>query len=101
MIAFHLEYTLDPEMVADFQAYAKDFVDLTKKYGGEHYGYFINACEDKTTALAVFAFPDVADYDAYRKQALLDPQYERAMKLARATCCIKSCYRTVYDRRVA
>ena len=101
MIAFHLEYTLDPELIDDFQMYAKNFVELTKKYGGEHYGYFINAEQDRTTALAIFAFPDVDNYNAYRKQVLFDPQYEIAMNLARKTRCIKCCYRTIYDRQLA
>ena len=101
MIAFHLEYTLDPELVDDFQIYAGSFVELTRKYGGEHFGYFVNVGKERTTAVAIFAFPDVTDYDLYRKQVLFDPQYERAMKLARSTRCIKNCYRTVYGRQVA
>jgi hypothetical protein len=101
MITFHLEYTLDPELVEHFQEYAKKFVELTKKYGGEHYGYFINADKERTTALAMFTFSDVTNYNVYRKKVLFDPQYEIAMELARKTRCIKYCHRTVYDRKVA
>lgn len=101
MIAFQLEYVIDPDHVDDFRTYARHFVELTKKYGGQHFGYFIDTGSEKTTALAVFAFADLDQYDFYRKQALNDPQYEQAMGLAKRTKCIKTCYRTIYGRQIA
>lgn len=101
MITFQLEYTIEPERMDDFRAYAEQFVALTRKYGGVHYGYFINPEQEKPAAVALFAFPDLERYDAYRKQVLKDPQYLTAMALAKETKCIRCCNRTVYERQIA
>jgi hypothetical protein len=101
MIAFQLEYVIEPDRVDDFRTYARHFVELTKKYGGEHYGYFVDTGGEKTTALAVFAFSNIDRYDSYRRRVLDDLQYEQAMDLAKRTKCIKTCNRTVYDRQIA
>ena len=101
MIAFQLEYTIEPDRVDDFRAYAQQFVELTTKYGGSHHGYFIDAGAKNTTAIALFTFVDVDRYDAYRKHVLDDPQYLMAMDLAKRTRCIRYCHRTVYDRKIA
>ena len=101
MITFQLEYTIEPTRLDDFRAYAQQFVALTRKYGGEHYGYFIDPEREKPTAVALFAFSDLERYDTYRKQVLNDPQYETAMALAKRTRCITCCNRTVYDRQIA
>lgn len=101
MITFQLEYTIEPDRTEDFRAYAEQFVALTRKYGGEHYGYFIDPNQDTPAAVALFAFPDLERYDAYRKQVLNDPEYEAAIALAKRTQCIRCCNRTVYKRRIA
>ena len=101
MITFQLEYTLESQRVDDFRVYAEQFVELTRKYGGEHYGYFIRSEREETKAIALFAFTDKGHYDTYRKQVLDDPQYRKAMDLVKQTQCIESCYRTIFDRRLA
>lgn len=101
MIAIQLEYTIQPDRVEDFRAYAQQFVELITKHGGAHHGYFIDAGAEKTTAIALFTFEDVDHYDAYRKNALDDPQYLMAMDLAKRTRCVKYCHRTVYNRKIA
>lgn len=101
MIAFHLEYTVLADRVPAFEVYARKFVELTKKYGGKHFGYFLQSTEEKTTAIAVFSFSGLPEYDVYRKSVLDDPEYESAMELAKRSGCIKTCCRTVYEHHVA
>ena len=50
----------------DFEAYAKMWIPLVEKFGGQHNGYFLPSEGASNIALALFTFPSLAAYEEYR-----------------------------------
>ena len=114
MITCLIRYTVDPLKLAEFEIYARTWMHLIEKYGGTHYGYFVpgdappsaafsfaSIGEDgpDNVAIALFNFPTVEAYDAYRRDVSLDPQCEKITKLRdESQCFIK--YERTFLRRV-
>ncbi len=79
-----IRYVVDLDRLSDFEEYACSWIELIEKYGGTHHGYFLpdvplEAKPDASfsfpelgtegpnnIAVALFSFPDVRTYDAYR-----------------------------------
>src|SRR5262249_32539282 len=74
---------------SDFELYARTWMRLIEKYGGAHHGYFVpggappsaafsfpGLGEDgpDNIAIALFTFPNVEAYEAYRKDVKTDPE---------------------------
>ncbi len=78
MITCHLRYTLDPHKIAHFEAYARRWPALVKKFGGTHHGYFLPHEGASNIAVALFSFPSLAAYEAYRKKSLSDLECKKA-----------------------
>lgn len=87
-ITCEVRYRVDPGRVAEFETYARIWIELIERYGGRHHGYFMprekpadakvsfaGAGEDSETALAValFTFSDEKAYLNYREQVAKDP----------------------------
>ena len=94
MITIHLRYTIDPEQLDVFEDYAKRWMGLVERFGGEHHGYFLPAESDNDEAFALFTFPSLAEYERYRRAAESDDDCAAAYQLARDTGCIRR-----YERR--
>jgi hypothetical protein len=91
MFTCYIQYTIDLNKLNEFEEYAKAWIFLIEKYGGTHHGYFVpgkagDAFPDATfsfvglgrngpdnIAVALFSFPDVETYDAYRIAVSEDP----------------------------
>ena len=102
MITCHVRYVIDPELIAEFETYAKMWIPLVEKFGGRHHGYFLPSEGANNIALALFSFPSLAAYESYRADSLRDPQCQAAFAFAKQTKCIvsyeRSFFRPVLDR---
>jgi hypothetical protein len=87
MITCYLRYEVDPEKLADFEAYGAMWLDLMPRFGGIHHGYFLPSEGESDVALAMFSFPSLAAYEQYRKDAGADPDVQKAVAFAKETRC--------------
>jgi hypothetical protein len=87
MITCYLRYIIDPQKVKDFEIYAKMWIPLVKKFGGEHHGYFLPHEGPNNIALALFSFPNLAAYEEYRIKAASDPECQAAISYYEETNC--------------
>ncbi|WP_353221115.1 NIPSNAP family protein [Salinisphaera sp. S4-8] len=81
---------MDPFKVEEFEHYAKLWIPLVEKFGGEHHGYFLPHEGASNIAVALFSFPSLAEYETYRTEAAKDPACQAAMKHYRDTKCYLS-----------
>jgi hypothetical protein len=52
MITCYLRYQVDPDKLADFEAYGAMWLDLMPRFGGIHHGYFLPSEGESDVALA-------------------------------------------------
>lgn len=101
MITCHIRYVIDPEKLEEFEQYAKLWIPLVNKFGGQHQGYFLPAEGANNIALALFTFPSLAKYEQYRKESFQDSQCLAAFDFAKKTQCIlsheRSFFRPIFD----
>lgn len=101
MITCFLRYEIDPDRLADFEAYGKMWIRLVNRLGGQHHGYLLPSEGASDVALASFSFPSFSAYEAYRKAAATDPECQEAVAFANRTRCIRrwdrSFYRPVFE----
>ncbi|MGO1269728.1 MAG: NIPSNAP family protein, partial [Pseudomonas bubulae] len=74
MITCYLRYVIDPYQLAEFEAYAKVWIPLVAKFGGQHHGYFLPSEGANNIALAMFTFPSLAAYEDYRERSKTDAE---------------------------
>lgn len=92
MITCSLRYVIDPYKLAEFEHYAKLWIPLVTRLGGIHHGYFLPHEGANNIALALFSFPSLAAYEAYR--TALAAECQAALAYAEKTRCILSFERT-------
>ncbi|MGB7207643.1 MAG: NIPSNAP family protein [Pyrinomonadaceae bacterium] len=88
MLTCLIRYEIDPDKLADFEQYARSWIELIEKYGGTHHGYFLPAKNPPVTtlsfpglgrdgptniAIALFSFPSLEAYESYRVDVTSDP----------------------------
>ncbi|MGE8358811.1 NIPSNAP family protein [Pseudomonas sp.] len=96
MITCYLRYTLDPYKLAQFEHYAKLWIPLVERFGGQHHGYFMPSEGSNNIALALFSFPSLALYEQYREQSMQDAECQAAFAYAEETRCILSYERSFF-----
>jgi len=96
MITCYLKYKIDPYKLDQFEHYAKLWIPLVKKFGGEHHGYFLPSEGSNDIALALFSFPSFAEYEKYRSESFDDPECISAFEYAENTRCIVSYERSFF-----
>jgi hypothetical protein len=74
MISCVVEYVIDPDKVALFEAYARRWMAAVARLGGTHHGYFLPATGSGDRAICIYSFSSRADFDAYRLRAAADPE---------------------------
>jgi hypothetical protein len=101
MVTCYLRYVIDPNMLGEFEAYAKMWIPLVERFGGQHHGYFLPSEGASNIALALFSFPSLAAYEKYRADSLQDPDCQAAFAFAARTKCFlsyeRSFFRPVFD----
>jgi hypothetical protein len=88
MITCVVEYTIDPDKLSDFERFAKEWIRLVNKHGGEHHGYFLPSEGASDRALALFSFPSLAEYEQYRTLFGVDPEFISADRVRDTSRCV-------------
>ncbi|MAB97304.1 MAG: NIPSNAP family protein [Pseudomonadaceae bacterium] len=96
MVTCHLRYIIDAYKLKEFEHYAKLWIPLVEKFGGQHHGYFLPSEGANNVALAMFTFPSLSAYEQYRTASMQDPECIAAFKYAEETRCIISYERTFF-----
>ncbi|MBT2788623.1 MULTISPECIES: NIPSNAP family protein [unclassified Halomonas] len=96
MVTCYLRYIVDPYQLNEFECYAKLWIPLVEKFGGQHHGYFLPSEGASNVALALFTFPSFAAYEQYRLESFDDPECQAAFKYAEDTRCILSYERSFF-----
>jgi hypothetical protein len=92
---------VDPAKLEEFEKYGRMWITLVQKFGGKHHGYFMPSEGASNVALALFSFPSLAEYEAYRQKAAVDSECQAAMRYYQQTQCFlsyeHSFFRPVFD----
>ena len=106
-------YRIDPAKREAFAEYARRWVVLTNRHGGEHHGFFAAAEladrpapsypglgreADADVAYAWYSFPDEAALQAFRAAVSSDPDRAPAEAIGRESGCILEYERSFLDR---
>ncbi|WP_170378808.1 NIPSNAP family protein [Ruegeria atlantica] len=94
MITCFVRYELNPETLDAFENYARMWLPLVERYGGNHHGYFLPHESANDLAVTLFSFPSLAAYEEYRTKSREDPACIAAYDYAEKTQCIRR-----YDRQ--
>jgi hypothetical protein len=90
VITCYLKYKVDPYKLADFEKYARLWIPIVNRMGGQHHGYFMPHEGANDVALALFSFPSLAAYESYRTRMATDSECLAAYELADKSRCILS-----------
>jgi hypothetical protein len=82
MITCFIRYRIDRSKTKEFEAYAKMWLGLIKRFGGQHHGYFLPSEGRSDEALCLFSFPSLAVYEEYRTKAADDEEAKAAVRYA-------------------
>lgn len=88
MITCVVEYTIDPDKIEPFERFARAWIELVNRHGGEHHGYFLPSEGASDRALALFSFPSLAAYEQYRTRFGVDPDFIAADKIRDDSQCV-------------
>ncbi|MGR3837336.1 MAG: NIPSNAP family protein [Cognatishimia sp.] len=88
MITCSLTYQIDPAKTAEFEIYAKTWIQLVNRMGGTHHGYWLPHEGANDVAYAHFSFPSLAAYEEYRHRMADDADCQAAYDYAQKTKCI-------------
>ena len=101
MITCYVRYVIDPKKINKFEVYAKMWIPLVEKFGGEHNGYYLPSEGANNIALALFTFPSLSAYEEYRTKSLNDKECIKAFKFAEESDCVisyeRSFFRPVFE----
>lgn len=61
-----IKYKLDPYKLADFEAYARVWLDVIPQCGGDLIGYWMPHEGTNFEAFALVSFASLAEYETYR-----------------------------------
>ncbi|WP_045420195.1 NIPSNAP family protein [Vibrio jasicida] len=96
MITCYVRYVIDPKKVKEFEEYAKMWIPLVERFGGQHNGYFLPSEGANNIALALFTFESLSVYEEYRVKSLKDPECIKAFEFADKVDCIISYERSFF-----
>lgn len=80
MITCHVRYLIDPYQLDAFERYARAWIPVVTKMGGQHHGYFLPAEGANNVAYCLFSFSSFADYERYRQETAVDPECVRLVE---------------------
>lgn len=112
MFTCFIRYTIEPGKLEQFKEYAHAWIQLIRRYGGIHHGYFVPGTDHDelpspafsfpglgsegptNTGVALFSFPTVEAYDKYRREVADDEACKAATARFNETRCFSSYERT-------
>jgi len=71
-VTVFIRYQLDPFKREAFETYAKNWLDIIPKHGGDPVGYWMPHEGTNNIAFALVSFPNLAAYEAYRARLRAD-----------------------------
>jgi hypothetical protein len=89
-----VDYTIDPAKLDAFERFARAWIGLVNRHGGQHHGYFLPAEGASDRALALFSFPSLSAYETYRSRFGVDPEFVAADKIRDESRCVLRYERT-------
>lgn len=69
-----IHYQIDPFQRTEFQTYARNWLTIIPKAGGDLIGYFLPYEGTNDEAWALIAFASLADYEKYRARLRSTPE---------------------------
>ena len=72
-VTVFIRYQLDPFKAHVFEQYAKRWLDVIPRCGGDLVGYWMPHEGTNTIAYALISFDSLASYEAYRARLRSDP----------------------------
>ena len=97
-IACFIRYRIDPFQRAEFEEYARRWLRIIPRCGGDLLGYFLPHEGTNDVAWGVIGFATLADYEAYRARLKADPEGAANFAWARERRFILSEERTFVER---
>lgn len=94
-VTFVIDYVIDPSKIAAFEVYSRRWMELVRREGGVHHGYFLPSEGASDKALALFTFDSLAAYERYRAKFGVDPDFIAADELRTDTGCVLRWDRTI------
>ena len=88
MITCVVDYVIDPNKIAAFEKFARRWIDVVNRYGGQHHGYFLPSEGASDRALALFSFPSLAEYEKYRTNFGVNPEFVEADRIRDESGCV-------------
>jgi hypothetical protein len=96
-ITVFIRYTIDPFQPQAFAEYARNWVRIIPRCGGDLVGYFLPHEGTNNVAWGLISFPSLADYEAYRKRIKADPEGAANFRFAQEKRFILSEERTFLE----
>lgn len=87
-VTCHLRYEIDPSEIEAFERFAQRWIALVERSGGQHHGYFLPSEGASDVAYALFTFPSLAAYEAYREGFGSDPDFIAADRIREESACV-------------
>ena len=88
MITCVVDYIIDAKKIAEFETFARRWMELVEKHGGQHHGYFLPSEGASDRALALFSFPSLAAYEQYRMMFGREPSFIEADRIRDESGCV-------------
>ena len=92
-----IRYRIDPFLRAEFEAYARRWLQIIPRCGGELVGYFLPWEGTNDIAWGLISFPTLAAYQAYRARLKADDEARDNFRFARDKRFILSEERTFLE----
>jgi hypothetical protein len=83
-----VDYVIDPTKIEAFEEFARRWIALVNRHGGQHHGYFLPSEGASDRALALFSFPSLADYERYRSRFGVDEEFIAADRIRDESRCV-------------
>ena len=99
-ITCFIRYRIDPFQRAEFEAYARRWLEIIPRCGGDLVGYFLPHEGTNDIAWGLISFPSLAGYEAYRTRLKGDPAARENFALAQQKRFIVSEERTFTENVV-
>ena len=100
MYTLFLRYTIDPNKLADWKAYAEAEMTPIAEAGGKAINYFAptDFAGDTAEAFATIDIGTMAEYETYRKKLAADQKHKEYTAKLLASGVIRSVYRAIIQR---
>ena len=100
MYTLFLRYTIDPNKLADWKAYAEAEIAPITESGGKVTGYYAptDFAGDTAEAFATIDVGTMAEYEVYRAKLATHPKHKENVRQVEASGVIHSTYRAIIQR---